>query len=669
MAVVRLTLLGGFDARRIEGKAVQLPTRKAEALLAFLACKSGEKQPRDRLTALLWGDRSDPQARHSLSQALVSIRHAFDDSAPWLLTERETIAAQPGAIDLDVAEFQKLSHTANDLKGALELYRGPFLDGFSLRESGFEEWLTQERARLHGIAFSALLALADAQATAGDGDAAIATLSRAVCLDPLAEEAHRRLMRLQIDRGLCNDSVRQYRFLADVLKQELGTAPDPSTKALYQVAMDRLERTPQPRGAADRACNARVEPSAQPAARRDEPVRSRRACVAIMPFADPDAGSGRRARMAGGLTVDIITRLAKLRSLHIIAQGTVFALAEKGLGAEEASRILNVDYATSGTAQRQGDRVIVAIELVEVRSARIVWAERFDRKLDDTLPVLDEIGDRIVTAIASEIEMAERNRAILRPPGSLDAWEALHCGLWHMYRFNEADNERARRFFRTAIGLDPTLARAHAGLSFTHFQNAFLLRTRDRQREIDSAYDAAGQGIIADDRDPAAHWAMGRALWLRGRQEQSLIELENAVELSPNFALGHYTLAFVHCQSGNPCSAIGFSDHSRHLSPYDPMLFGMLATRALAHARLGQFDQAADWGVKAAARPNAHAHILAIAAQCLALADRVDEARTFIPLIHQTRPGYSIEDFLGAFRFDAGDTALFRKAAQQNGLS
>ena len=133
-----------------------------------------------------------------------------------------------------------------------------------------------------------------------------------------------------------------------------------------------------------------------------------------------------------------------------------------------------------------------------------------------------------------------------------------------MYRFNQADNERARHFFETAVRLDPTFARAYAGLSFTHFQNAFQ-GWAEREPEIDRAFDAAGQSLMADDRDPAAHWAMGRALWLRGRHDQSVVELEQAIDLSPNFALGHYTLAFVHSQAGDPRAAIASSDHSRQL--------------------------------------------------------------------------------------------------------
>ena len=151
---------------------------------------------------------------------------------------------------------------------------------------------------------------------------------------------------------------------------------------------------------------------------------------------------------------------------------------------------------------------------------------------------------------------------------------------------------------------------------------------------------------MADDRDPAAHWAMGRALWLRGRHDESVAELERAVDLSPNFALGHYTLAFVHSQAGDPLAAIAAADHSRRLSPFDPLLFGMLGARAMALVRLGRFEEAAEWAVKAAARPNAHPHILAIAAYTLALAGSLDEARANAAALRRKVPRYGVEDFL-----------------------
>lgn len=416
------------------------------------------------------------------------------------------------------------------------------------------------------------------------------------------------------------------------------------------------------------------QPKALPVAQAaDEAVDAastgpRRASIAVMPFADLSRVTDARGGTADALAHDIIARLAQMRSLFVIAQGTVFSLHERRLSPQEAGRLLKVDYVVSGSVQRRDQNLSVTVELEETRTARIIWTEVLSYKLDDALRVLDEIGNKIVASLASEIEMTERNRAILRPPNSLDAWEAHHRGLWHMYRFSKEDNERASHFFKMAVRLDPTFSRAYAGLSFTHFQNAFQ-GWAPREPQMNHAYEAASQSLIVDERNPAAHWAMGRALWLRGHHDQSVVELGQAVELSPSFALAHYTLAFVHSQAGDPLAAISSSDHSRLLSPFDPLLFGMLGARAMAHVRLGQFKEAADWAVKAAARPNAHAHILGIAAYSLALAGSLNEARAHADALRKVVPGYSYDDFVTAFRFDPHGAALFRKGAQLMGMA
>ena len=396
--------------------------------------------------------------------------------------------------------------------------------------------------------------------------------------------------------------------------------------------------------------------------------RRGRASIAVMPFVDRSAQAGVRGGLADGLAFDVIARLAKLRSLFVIAQGTVFALDQRSVGPEEAGRTLNVDYVVSGSLRRHDQRLAVDVQLVEARTSRIVWADVLEHPFDDALLALDEIGNRIVASVDIEIEAAERSRAILTPPNSLDAWQAHHRGLWHMYRFNRTDNEQARHFFEMAVRLDPTFSRAYAGLSFTHWQTAFQ-RWGDQTAATDQAFETAGQGLIADDRDPAAHWAMGRALWLRGSQDQSVSELRIAVDLSPNFALGHYTLGFVDCQLGDAEAAIDASDHSRHLSPFDPLLFGMLAVRALALMRLGRIEEAAGWAIKAAARPNAHVHILAIAACCLALAGRTDEALGFLHAIRKAQSSYRVDDFLASFRLGPDTQALFREGARRIGIA
>jgi DNA-binding winged helix-turn-helix (wHTH) protein/tetratricopeptide (TPR) repeat protein len=394
---------------------------------------------------------------------------------------------------------------------------------------------------------------------------------------------------------------------------------------------------------------------------------NRRASLAVMPFVDNSEVVRVRGGAADALVHDVITRLAKLRSLFVIAEGTVFALHERGIGPAEAAKLLKVDYAASGLVRRSGKRLTVEVELAEVRTARIIWAESFNRTLDDAFAILDEVGSSIVASIANEIEALERNRAVLKPPNSLDAWEAYHRGLWHMYRFNKADNDQARHYFHMALRLDPTFARAHSGMSFTHFQNAFQGWTESAPA-IECAYAAAAESLMADDRDPAAHWAMGRALWLRGLHHQSLQELEQAVDLSPNFAMAHYMLGFVRSQSGDAQAAIASSDLARQLSPFDPMLFGMLASRAMALVRMNRFGEAADWAVKAAARPNAHPHILALAALSQALAGAMEDARTGVALLRKANSAYGLDDFFAAFQLDEPGRMHFRRAAGLLGL-
>jgi TolB-like protein len=672
---MRLVLFGGFTAQRPDGSAVALPTRKAQALLTIMACRAGDPQPRERLMALLWSDRAETQARHSLSQTLTSIRHAL--GAPILTIERDTVLLAPGSVDADVARFQQLaaSDALADLRAAAELYRGPFLDGFKLRDPAFDDWLVLERARLHELAVMVMIRLAKGLVATGDREAAKPALDRALALDPLAEEAYRQHMRLDLEQGAYNCAVRHYRQCADTLKRELNTIPEPSTTAIYREAMSRLEAIPEAMPVMAERMPIRDKAAvsfggfdmALPC-ERSPAERRRKASLAVMPFLEDALGTPVRGGMADGLTHDIITRLAKLRSLFVIARGTVFALHTNQIGLEEAGRMLKVDYIASGSVRRQNGRITVTAELAETKSFRIIWTEVFDQKLDDAFLVLDEIGNRIVAAIANEIESTESSNAILKPPNSLDAWEAYHRGLWHMYRFTKTDNDAAQHFFELATQLDPAFSRPYSGLSFTHFQNAFLHRTGARGHEIDRAYRTASQGLFIDEQDPAAHWAMGRAEWLRGNEDESLRELALSVDLSPNFALGHYTLSFVNCQSGDPKAAIGSSDFSRRLSPYDPMLFGMLACRALGQMRLGQFDDAAEWALKAAARPNAHLLILGITAHVLAVAGRLREARRFVAQIRRTLPQYSTDDFLAAFHFAPDAVALIRQGGKRIGL-
>ena len=657
---IEVRMLGPLAVRR-DGRSLAFPaSRKVRALFAYLAL-APLAVSRSQLCELLWDVPNDP--RGELRWCLSKIRGLVDERGRHRVETRDdTIRLDLTDSFVDAIEIARAAEAgvgslAPERQQALAaLFSGDFLEGLQVgRSPAFNGWLTAQRRRFRGVHVALLEHLAR-----GVPDEAFSYLDEWLQLAPFDQRAHEILLAALARHGRIREGEEHLAATARLFEDEgLDCAP----------LRDAWRTVRSQKGAApmDRISSAPL-PAAADGAREDTGVAPRRASIAVMPFADQTAGKPTRGGPADALAHDVITRLAQLRSLFVIAQGTVFALHERRIGPEEAGRMLNVDYVVSGSARRQAKRLNVTVELTETRTARIVWSEIFNHESADALLVLDEIGNRIVASIASEIEMIERNRAILKPPNSLDAWEAHHRGLWHMYRFNKADNDRAQQFFEMAVRLDPTFARAYAGLSFTHWQNAFQ-GWAEREEETSRAVETAGQGLLADDRDPAAHWAMGRALWLRGGHGESVVELERAIDLSPNFALGHYTLAFVHSQAGDPNAAISSSDHSRRLSPFDPLLFGMLGVRAMALVRLGRFEEASGWAVKAAARPNAHAHILAIAAYSLALAGSVDEARVHAAAIRKALPRYGIADFLQAFHFDAEGAALFRKGAKRVGMA
>ena len=658
-APLQVHLLGPLMLCR-GGVALILPaSRKVRALFAYLALAS-RPVPRSYLCELLWDVPDDP--RGELRWSLSKIRSFIDEPGRQRIsTQADTIGLDLSGCCVDALEILR-AHPPDGTKPALAslhslatLFTGDFLEGLDIeRCPGFGQWLTMQRRRFRSYQAGVLEQLVELSPDEASGH-----LDQWLAIAPFDLKAHSSVLRALARHGRIREGNEHLASAARLFEAEgLETA------CLHEAWRD-ARASMDARSHVSAAAFAPPVQEAYPDLAVAAPAR--RASIAVMPFVDQSEMVGAPTGVSGALAHDVITRLAKLRSLFVIASGTVLALRDRRVGPADAARMLSVDYLVSGTLRRLEKRLSVAVQLIETNGERILWTESFSQPWDDALLILDEIGNRIVASIAGEIEMAERNRAILKPPNSLDAWEAHHRGLWHMYRFNKADNEVAQQFFALAIRLDPTFSRAHAGLSFTHFQNAFQ-GWNPRDPEIDKAFGAAGQSLLVDDRDPAAHWAMGRALWLRGCHDQSIGELEQAVELSPNFAQGHYALAFVHSQTGDPTVAIASSDHSRALSPFDPMLFGMLGARAMAHVRLGQFEEAADWAVKAAARPNAHAQILAIAALSLGLAGRMEEARTNLASIRKALPRYGIEHFLTAMHFTPEGERHFRDGARKIGM-
>ncbi|PSJ62744.1 transcriptional regulator [Mesorhizobium soli] len=659
MQELALRLLGPLRVSR-GGAPLKLPaSRKFRALLAYLTVARGAVA-REKLCDLLWEGPSDP--RGELRWCLSRLRSVLDTHGrSRVIAVDDQISLDLDGCDVDALLLLETARGGVDGLGLQELLTiasrcdGDFLEGIGIRNcAAFEHWLGGRRSEFRSYQLD-IAAEIGRRTPVGSVDG-LPAARRWIDLAGLDTGANIRFLSELLHRRMVDECNRHLDMAARLFADEgLDFAP-------VRDAWEQL------RHAAAQPTQVAVSERVREPAQSIHPAASRRASVAIMPFRELGAGPEMRRDLGSAVAHDIISRLARLRSLFVIARGSVFAVAEERLGSQDIGRRLGVDYVATGFMEQHDRGVCVTVEVAEAATARIIWTAQFEARSAERLAILDEIGDGIVSSIAAEIENEERNRAILKPPDSLDAWEAYHRGLWHMYRFTPDENARAAEFFHLSTRLDPTFSRAHAGLSFTHWQRAFQ-RWSDRDAETRNALKAAGQSLLIDDQNPAAHWSMGRALWLSGDHDEAVRELEQSVHLSPNFALGHYALSFVHSQSGDPAAAIASSDHSRLLSPCDPLLFGMLGTRALALVSLGAFEEAAQWGVKAAARPNAHVHIVAIAALCLALAGRIAEARNYVTRIRRQNPGYRIDNFLDTFRFAPDITARYRNAAALIGLT
>jgi DNA-binding SARP family transcriptional activator len=247
MPRLTVTLLGGVEIRLESGALIALPTRKARALLAYLALPAGRRHSRDELAGLLWGGRRDDSARNSLRQALFGVRRALAASAgaPLVLESDQVLLHEPD-IDVDVAAFHAdaAEGTPAALERAMARYRGDLLAGLTVSEPPFDEWLRIERDRTRELAVQCLGKLLAHHREGGATEPAIQTALRLLAIDPLQEPVRRTLMDLYAASGRRADALRQYQVCVELLHRELRVAPEPETQALHQ----RILRTPLRQG-------------------------------------------------------------------------------------------------------------------------------------------------------------------------------------------------------------------------------------------------------------------------------------------------------------------------------------------------------------------------------------------------------------------------------------
>lgn len=646
----RLLLLGPLQVIRNGRPLAQPPSRKVRALLAYLTM-AARPVSREKLCELLWDVADDP--RGELRWCLSKLRPLVDrPTTKRLSADRENVWIDSGSLDIDALSVATGAQEAltrgspKDLRLLLALFRGHFLEGLTVdRAPLFENWVAGQRHRFGQLRQQLLERLS--ALLPPESDDRIDVLRECLDVAPFDEAVHIELVRALLGRRLYPEADRQ--IDASVTRFETEGIDASSLKAAF--------------AAAQRSISKPIRMSLVGAPRFDvAPDRqrpdTRGPTLLLLPF----TAALENVADADSVTSDIIFGIARLRSISVIARGTAFCLRNQTPAA--AATLVNAQYVASGHLRRDGKKYLVTVELIDPASERIFWVDEFSCNANDSFSVPPVLAARIITGLDTEIHILERNRALLLPPASLDAWQAYHRGLTCMQHFTTDSNREAQHFLNKAIELDPTFSRSYAALSFTHFQNAFHLHVREAEGEIASAFETAGQAMEADPSDPAAHCAIGRALWLQHAHPDAVEEINQSIRLSPNYAFAHYSLAFVHAHTGDPTSSIDAADAAVHLSPLDPMMFGTHRVRTFALLRLGKVQEAADRAELVGRYAGDHFHAHAVAALTLAAAGRLDQARAACRRVIELRPDYNFRLFKETLRTLDDLTGIYRKAAK-----
>lgn len=383
--------------------------------------------------------------------------------------------------------------------------------------------------------------------------------------------------------------------------------------------------------------------------------------IAVLPF----AGAGlppELAILADALPHEIILAVSRLRWLAVIARGSSFRFRHMP-DVTDVAAVLNVRYVLCGTVEIAGPNIAVVLELADGGDGRVIWADR----LESPVRELAELRARIVAELVAAMEIhVPFNEARIAQAGGLDqldAWAQYHIGLQYLYHFTAWDNAAASDSFRRAIALDPHFARAHAGLSFTSFLDAFLRLCPDKQGAVRAARHHAERGLELDALDPFANFTMGRSFWLTDEPAVAAEWLARATAFNPNYAQGFYASAFTAMLVGDAPATVAALDTSLRLSPLDPLLYGVHGVRAQILIQQEDYRAAARWADRAATTPGAHYLIAMIALAANGLAGCHDQAVRWRREVSRRKPDATAADYFAAF--PTRDTASRRRIAEE----
>jgi adenylate cyclase len=367
------------------------------------------------------------------------------------------------------------------------------------------------------------------------------------------------------------------------------------------------------------------DPGGDAAAQLSVPGFGGRPAIAVLAF-DNLSGDPEQEFFADGIAEDLITRLSSWRLYPVIARNSSFVYRGKAVDVKQVSADLGVRYVVEGSVRKAGDRVRISAQLIDATSGHHVWAERYDRRLEDVFSLQDEITEAIVGAIHPEIAESEQARALGGDPASLDAWEIAQRGWWHFNRFSREENAKARELLEQAIALDPRFGWPHFVLSQVHYTDICFGWRDSPERLVGEVLREAQTCVVLDSKDAYGQVALATAYSLTGQREEAVAAAELAMELNPCLSMAYLLLGSLLAATGRPDEGIAVVEKGMRLSPRDPWLFDMRNTIAAAHFAAGRYEESLDWAQRSLQLKPDYVIPMDIAAASCAHLGRIEEA-------------------------------------------
>jgi len=363
--------------------------------------------------------------------------------------------------------------------------------------------------------------------------------------------------------------------------------------------------------------------------------------VAVLPFtnmsADPE-----QEYFSDGLTEDLITDLSKISSLFVIARNSVFTYKGRAVKVDEVGKELRVRYVVEGSVRKAGNRVRITAQLIDASSGGHLWAERYDRDLEDIFVLQDEVTREIVSALAVKLTDGERKSMDSAPTDNVEAYDYRLRGSEYFARATKEANAQARQMYEKAIKLDPKFSLAYVDLGWTYVSD-WIFQWRQGQEALGKASALAQKALLLDDSLPGAYRMLGSLCAWRKEFDEGVTALEKAVTLDPNDAESYAVLARIHVFSGRAKDALVFIEKAMHLNPVHPAWYSNVLGMAYF---LMKVDDKATRAFKQAVQQNPNflpAHVFLAAIHCRQ--DNNDEARTEVADVLRISPDYTLERF------------------------